>query len=100
MKARRIRKLRKRLGKIQTYYIRESASLFGDFFGCNRFCLIMDDKKITASSPQRAVQIYMKKYRKKYNRRNEYEREEYVETSEQWGNLMVTDESGFMRFYR
>lgn len=99
MKAKQIRKLRKRIGKLQTYTIRETASLFGDFFGNNRMGLIMHDTKINASSSIRALEIYMKKYRKVHKQKNNYEREDYDETTEKWGRLMVIDSIGFKRFY-
>lgn len=100
MKARHIKKLRKKIGKLQTYKIRETASLFGNFFGQNRFNLIMSDHNITANSPIRAIKIYMRNYRKKQKQKNRYESEEYVETTEDWGRLMVVDETGFKYFYK
>jgi hypothetical protein len=100
MKARHFKKLRIKLGSVQTYSIRETCSLFGDFFGYNRMGLVMSDTNVVASSPLRAILIYMKRYRKEYKRKNEYECREYDEVSEKWGRLMVKDESGFMTFYR
>ncbi len=100
MKARHFKKLRKQIVKIQIYTIRETASLFGDFFGHNRMCLVMSDRTVIASSPLRAIKIYMRRYRREYKKKNNYEREEYIETSEEWGMLMVKDESGFMHFFR
>lgn len=99
MKAKRIKKLRKRIGRLECYSIRESALLFGDFYGHNRVGLIMSDHIVSASSPVRAIQIYMKCYRNKCKKKNEHESYEYKQTTENWGELMVTDEKGFRRFY-
>lgn len=99
MKAKYFRKIRRKIGRIKTYSIRETASLFGDFFGNNRICLVMSDTEVTASSPIRALVIYMRNYRKIYKKKNEYEREEYHETTEKWGRLMVTDDKGFRYFF-
>ena len=100
MKAKYFKKLRKQIDKIQIYSIRETASLFGDFFGYNRINLIMNDTNVSASSPLRAIKIYMRNYRKIYKRKNIYEREEYIETAENWGRIMVKDEKGFMLFFK
>lgn len=100
MKASKIKKIRKTIGSLQKYKIRETASLFGDFFGCNRIGLVMNDTTISASTPVRAIQIYMKQYRRENNKKNNYERLEYEETTENWARLMVTDEKGFMHFFK
>ena len=100
MKAKHFTKIRKQIGKLQTYTIRESASLFGDFFGDNRICLIMPDQPVSTTSPLRAIKIYMRNYRKKYHKKNDYECEEYSETTENWGRLMVKNQSGFMLFFK
>jgi hypothetical protein len=99
MKARQFRKLRKRIGKIQKYKVRPTCGLFGDFFGHNRLCLTFDDVEITASSPIRALEIYMRNYRKSHKQISKHQRDEYSETSEQWGTLMVTDEKEFRYFF-
>ena len=99
MKAKHLKRLRKKVGSLQTFTIRETCSLFGDFFGSNRLCLVMSDSKVKAGNPIRAIEVYMKKYRNQMKKKNEYEREEYTETTQNWGHLMVTDEKGFMRFY-
>jgi hypothetical protein len=100
MKAKYFRRLRKEIGKIQTYSIRETASLFGDFFGSNRIGLVMSDTEISASSPLRALVIYMRNYRRLNKQRNDYECEYYHETTERWGKVMVTDEKGFRHFFK
>ena len=94
MKAKHFRKLRKRLDKVQVYTVKESPSLFGSFFECR-----YPGTDVSASSPIRAIIIYMRRYRKEFKRVNNFESEYYVETSEMWGKIMVRDEKGFMRFY-
>ena len=96
----KIKKIRKRIKSVQTYSVRESADLFGDFHGFNRIGLIMKDVYISASSPKRAVIIYMRRYRLYNKKKSDYERREYRETSEMWGTIMVTDEKGFETFWR
>lgn len=99
MKAKYFKRLRKRIKSLQNYQVRESAVLFGDFFGSNRLCLILDDTQVSATSPLRAIKIYMRNYRKTRKKKNEHERVEYYETIEKWGNLMITDQKGFRTFY-
>ena len=96
----KIKKIRKRIKSVQLYSVRESADLFGDFHGFNRIGLIMKDVYISASSPKRAVIIYMRRYRLYNKKKSDYERREYRETSEMWGTIMVTDEKGFETFWR
>ena len=60
----------------------------------------MSDTDIIASSHVRAIIIYMRNCRKYFKKRNEYERENYIETTERWGKLMVTDEKGFRYFFK
>ena len=100
MKARRIKRLRRKIKKVQDYTIRETVGLFGDFFGNNRMCFVKSDTTISASNPKRAIKIYMKQYRKEHKMRNKHESNSYEETTHDWGHIMVMDESGFMRFYR
>ena len=99
MKAGRIRRIRKRIGSLNVYTVRESASLFGDFFGFNRLGLTMSDTRVVAGSHIRAIQIYMRNYRRIWKRKNDHEKESYCETTEKWGSLMVKEEGGFIRFY-
>ena len=94
MKAKYFKRLRKQIIKIQTYSLKITNGLFGDFYGSNKYILI------TASSPLRAIQIYMRNYRKKYKQRSNYESDWYKETSERWATLMVKDENGYKYFYR
>ena len=99
MKAKQIKRIRKKIGKLDVFTVRETFSLFGDFFGNNRMCMSMYDHKISCGSPERAVEKYMKKYRREYKRKNEHEREHYLETTERWGKIMVKNHK-FTWFYK
>ena len=85
---------------MKNYSIRETCGLFGDFFGDNRLSLILSDTKIKANSEEHAIKRYMSNYRRKYKRKNEHERESYDETTSNWGRIMVTNEKGFMSFFK
>ena len=100
MKARKIRKIRARLGELQTYKVRESFLMFGDFHGNNMACVTCSDTDVSATDPIRALKIYMKRYRLKNKQRHENESSDYSETSENWGFFMVTDEKGYKRYYK
>lgn len=101
MKARHIKRLRKRIATFKTYRIRGSASLFGDFFGYNRLGLVMDNFNVTADSHEVALKRFFRKYERMFKRRHENYTEYPCETTEKWGRLMVEDvKSGFMKFYR
>ena len=99
MKAKHIRKLRKRINNFGYYTIRESFGLFGDFQGYNRMGFKCHDTKIFAESPTMAIEKYMKIYRRKMKKKNEHECEEYQEVTEDWGRIMVSNEK-FTWFYR
>ena len=62
-------------------------------------CLIMSDHKVSSTSPIRAIKVYMKQYKRDSKQKNEYEREQYTETTEKWGKLMVVDKKGYKTFY-
>ena len=96
----KIKKIRERIKRVQTYSVRESADLFGDFHGFNRIGLIKKDVYVSASSPKRAVIIYMRRYRLHMKLKHNFERSYYNETSQMWGRIMVTDEKGFKTFWK
>ena len=96
----KIKKIRKRIKSVQLYSVRQTSCLFGDFFGSNRLILKHNDIVISASSPKRAIIIYMRRYRLYNKKKSDYERREYRETSEMWGTIMVTDEKGFKTFWK
>lgn len=99
MKAKRIRKYKERM-KLQNYTVRETFGLFGDFTGYNRISCVMDDNIISTSNAYRAVIIFMRQYRLKYKQRNDHEKDEYYETTEQWGRIRVTDENGYKHYFK
>lgn len=101
MKARHIKKLRERLKTFNTYEIRSSASLFGDFFGFNRLGLVMDSYYITADSPELALKRFFRYYERMMKRRHDNYTSDPIETTERWGKIMVKNEStGLMLFYK
>lgn len=101
MKARHIKKLRERIKTFNTYEIRSSASLFGDFFGCNRLGLVMDNYYITADSPKLALKRFFRYYERMMKRRHDNYTSNPEEITERWGKIMVKNlKSGFMTFYR
>ena len=86
------------MGSLQTFTIRETFGLFGDFFGYS-YGHTMSDHQVSATSYKRAIQIYMRNYRRDNKKKCQYEESEYTETTENWGKLMVKNQAGFMRFY-
>ena len=101
MKARHIKKLRKRIATFDTYCIRESAGAFGDFYGFNRLGLIMDDYYITADSYELALKRFFKKYEREFKRVHDHYCKTPIETTVQWGDIMVKNtKTGFIRYYR
>jgi len=101
MKARHLRKLRKRVSSFDTYLIRQSASIFGDFFGNNRLGLVMDDYYVTADSYELALKRFFIKYERMFKRRNDNYTPYPSETTERWGRIMVENQrTHFIRFYK
>lgn len=86
MKARYIKKLRKRIATFDEYQIRKSAGLFGVLFGNNRLRLVMDNYYIMADSPQLALKMFFRYYERMFHRRHD---------------IMVKNlKSGFRYFYK
>ena len=101
MKARHIKKLRKRIGQFDKYLIRSSAQIFGDFYGNNRLGLIIDDYYVTASNYEHALQRFFRKYERMFKRRHDNYTTNPIETTERWGRMMVVNQrTKFARFYR
>lgn len=94
MKAKHIKKLRQKIGKIQKFRILETSSLFGEFIDRK------PDYEVYTFSFYRAVQLYMNYYRNRFKQISDHQRAEYFETSEMWGRIQVTDEKGFKTYYR
>ena len=92
MKARHIRKLRKRLKEYQTYIVIPST---GAIFPFNE----KHGYKVKASGCIHAIERYMKHYWRKHKRRSKYYRELYQEYHYDYSNLCVIDEKGYKRYY-
>lgn len=100
MKARHIKKLRKRISNFEVYKIRRSAGLFGDFFGNNSLGLIMDDYYITADSYELALKRFFQYFKRAFKRKNESDTNHIHETTCELGRIMVENtNTGYMKFY-
>lgn len=94
MKAKHIKKLRKRIESFQSYKVRESWGLFGfDSFHENNY------SEIKAGSPLEATVRFFKLYRRQYKRISRFE-SFLIETNSQWGRLEVVDSKGFKTYYK
>ena len=101
MKARHIRKLRKKIASFDVYSIRESAGLFGDFNGLNRLNLIMNDYYVTADSYESALKRFFRNYERNHKRVHDFYTNYPIETTGRWGRMMVTNQrTKFTRFYK
>ena len=101
MKARVIKKLRKRISFFDKYLIRQSVNLFGDFFGHNRLGLVMDNYYVNADSYELALKRFFRKYERIFKRRHEYYTTNTMETTERWGKIMIQNQrTRFIKFYR
>ena len=101
MKAKHIKKLRKRISSFDIYLIRQSANIFGDFFGNNRLGLVMDDYYVTADSHELALKRFFRKYERMFKRRHDNYTPPLVETTMQWGRMMVKNQrTKFIKFYK
>ena len=101
MKAKHIKKLRKHIDTFDKFLIRESASLFGDFCGNNRLGLVMDNYYVTADSHELALQRFFRKYERMFKHRNDKYITQPVETTMQWGRVMVKNQrTKFIKFYK
>jgi len=101
MKAKHIKKLRKRIGAFDKFLIRESACLFGDFCGNNSLGLVMDNYYVTADSHELALKRFFRKYERMFKRRHDNYTTQPVETTMQWGRVMVKNQrTKFIKFYK
>ena len=101
MKAKQIRKLRKKIASFDAYSIRESAGLFGDFNGLNRLNLIMRDYYVTADSHELALKRFFRNYERNRKRRHDCYTDSPIETTSRWGRIMVTNQrTSFTKFYK
>lgn len=94
MKARDVKRLRKKVTDFKEYDVSYSLGLFGNFDG-GGLCL----HTIKASNPREAVERYLSWYFRCYKRRNEFYTNNLVETSWNWGKFMVEDARGYRRYF-
>jgi hypothetical protein len=92
MKARHIRKLRKRLQEYQTYRIIPATGIFNDFDEKNAYI-------VQAGGCIHAIERYMKYYWRKHKEKSRYDRGLYHEVTYSSGVLCVINEKGYKRYY-
>lgn len=92
MKARHIRKLRKRLKEYQTYLVIPATGIFDNFDKKNAYV-------VKASGYIHAIERYMKYYWRKHKEKSKYDRDIYHEVTSSNGVLCVIDEKGYKRYY-
>lgn len=101
MKAKHIKKLRKRISSFDKYLVRQSAGSFGDFFGDNRLGLVMDNYYVTADSHELALQRFFRKYERMFKHRPDNYTTQPVETTEIWGSIMIVNKRTMsIKFYK
>ena len=95
MKARHIRKLRKRIAKFDAYDIHESVSMFGAPYHVTAEATIMAD------NPFEAMRRFFRYYRRHYKRIHDNYKSESIETTQQWGRFEVVNlRTGFHHYMR
>ena len=92
MKARHIRKLRKRLQEYQTYRVIPATGIFCNFDEKNAYV-------VKASWYIHAIERYMKYYWRKHKEKSRYDRGLYHEVTCSSGVLCVINEKGYKRYY-
>ena len=91
MKARTIKKLRKKIAQFKSYEVYEAIHLFGEPFEF-KLCVKSD-------SPKNALKRFWKYFYRKNKMRHRWVGYDY-ETTYDWGKFMVKTENGFKYFYR
>ena len=100
MKARHIRKLRKRISSFDVYLIRESVGIFGDFDGISNMGLKMDNYYVTADGPELALKRFFSKYERMFNCKHDKYTARF-ETTMEWGRMMVKNQrTKITKFYQ
>ena len=95
MKARHIRKLRKKLQAYQTYRIATSYGSFGYFPQKHEW----EYRKVKGASPIHAITRYMKWHFRRHKYMSRHQKTWYQETTYNWGEIEVIDEKGYIRYY-
>lgn len=93
LKAKQITKLRKKIGLMKTYKVRECWGLFG-FDTLRNYSF----REFKAKTPYHAMQRFFKWY---LNSRKEKHRffEANSQTTSNWGHIQIVDEKGFKTYY-
>lgn len=95
MKARHIRKFRKRIAKFDVYDIHEAVDIFG-----GPYCATTE-ATVTAGEPVEAMRRFFRYYRRHYKRIHNNYTSESVETVRQWGRFeVVNTRTGFHHYMR
>ena len=95
MKARYIRKLRKRIAKFDAYDIHETVGMFGDPYHTTTEAMVM------AGNPVEAMRRFFRYYRRHYKRIHDDYTSGPVETTRQWGSFeVVNTRTGFHHYMR
>ena len=95
MKARHIRKLRKRISKWDAYDIHDTVRMFGSPYHA------IPEATIKAGSPCEAVARFFRWYKRRYKKRHDEQRRELIECTEKWGLFKVVNQrTGFQHFER
>lgn len=95
MKAKTIKKLRKQIKSYKIFYVDVCIGSFGFHYRIGK----NDCKVIKALNDKHAIAKYMKWCWRRYKKRNIHQKGHYTETTQKWGEIVVMDEKGYMRFY-
>lgn len=94
MKARHIKKLRKRVQNFREYTVSTTYGLFGDF-GTEGMWV----RKILADTPQFAVQRYLDRHWRSYKEKHPKIEGTPTETTRRYGKIMVVDNKGYHYYF-
>ena len=95
MKARHIKKIRKRVAKFDTYEIHESIHMFGNPYHST------PEATVTADSLSMAMRRFFAYYRRRFKRHHDDNTTCPSETTQQWGKFEVINlRTGFHHYLR
>ena len=95
MKARHIRKIRKRVAMFDTYEIHEAVGMFGGPYHATT------EATVTAGNTVEVMRRFFRYYRRHYKRIHDDYTSESVETTRQWGRFeVVNTRTGFHHYVR
>lgn len=93
MKSRHIKNLRLKIRLFESFKVKESDGLFGDFYGnINR------EVEIKAGSREQAVKRYFRWYFRRYKELSDNDNQ-MQETKHRYGKIRVVDSKGFSHYY-